>query len=73
MQSDREDEHTDIASHVTPGLALSAGDQPFYLSVDAVNYAALDHLVHFTSKASVCKVSSLCANSCVIVLVVGQS
>ena len=56
MQSDREDEHMDIASHVTPGLALSAGDQPFYLNTGAVNYAALDHLVHFTSKVSEFKV-----------------
>ena len=49
MQADRVDEHTHIASHVTPGHALLNGVPQFLFSQDALNYAALDQLVGFTT------------------------
>ena len=50
MQAAHVDEHAQIARHVTPGLALSSGQPPFFLSRDAINYAALDYLVGLTGK-----------------------
>ena len=47
------DEHKQLASHVTPGHVLSSGQNPFFLSRDAVNFAALDYLVGFTGKVHV--------------------
>ena len=48
MQSAHIDEHEQLASHVSPGHALSIGLPPFFLSRDAVNFAALDYLVGLT-------------------------
>ena len=50
MQLAHIDEHEQLASHVTPGHALSIGQAPFFLSRDAVNFAALDYLVGLTGK-----------------------
>ena len=50
MQSAHIDEHEQLASHVTPGHALSSGQPPFFLSSDAVNFATLDYLVGLTGK-----------------------
>ena len=53
MQPAHIDEHEQLVSHVTPGHALSSGQAPFFLSRDAVNFAALDYLVGFTGKVCV--------------------
>ena len=53
MQAAHVDEHEQLASHVTPGHALSVGQPPFFLSRDAVNFAALDYLVGLTGKVKV--------------------
>ena len=52
METDCADEHARIASHVTPGHALSVGHSPFYFNNDAINFATLDYLIHFTEKVS---------------------
>ena len=49
MQADHRAEYEDIASHLTPGHALSTGS-PFYFNNDAINMAALDQLINFTEK-----------------------
>ena len=53
MQLAHIDEHEQLASHVTPGHALSVGQPPFFLSRDAVNFASLDYLVGLTGKVRV--------------------
>ena len=53
MQLAHIDEHEQLASHVTPGHALSVGQPLFFLSRDAVNFAALDYLVGLTGKVRV--------------------
>ena len=53
MQAAHVDEHEQIASHVAPGHALLSGQPPFFLSRDAVNFAALDYLVGFAGKVGV--------------------
>lgn len=50
MQMKHVDDHVDIAGHLTPCHALTTGPSPFYFNSDAVNFAALDHLINFTSK-----------------------
>ena len=52
MQTDRADEHMHVAGHVTPCHALTTGHSPFYFNSDAINYAALDHLISFTKTVS---------------------
>ena len=52
MQAEHADEYADVASHMTPGHALTLGFPLFYLNNDAVNMAALDYLVNFTEKVS---------------------
>ncbi len=54
MQVAHIDEHEQLASHVSPGHALSIEQSPFFLSRDAVNFAALDCLVGLTGKVGVC-------------------
>jgi len=60
MSREHEDEHTDVASHICPGLSLSVAKQPiqppYFLNSDALNYAMLDHLTHFTSTVRECTV-----------------
>ena len=53
MQADHVDEHEQLASHVTPSHALSSGQSPFFLSRDALNFAALDYLIGLTGKVCV--------------------
>lgn len=53
MQLAHIDEHEQLASHVTPGHALSVGQPPFFLSRDAINFASLDYLVGLTGKVRV--------------------
>ena len=41
MDSSHVDEHAHVAGHMTPGHALQSQDPSFFLSKDAVNFAAL--------------------------------
>ena len=50
MQADHAAEYKSIASHVSPGHALSMRPLPFYFNNDAVNMAALDYLISFMEK-----------------------
>ena len=50
MQADHVDEHEQIASLVTPCHALSHSQPPFFLTSDAVNFAALDYLTGLSGK-----------------------
>ena len=52
MQAAHADEHEQLVSHVSPGHALSVRQPPFFLSRDAVNFAALDYLIGLTGKVS---------------------
>ena len=64
MQVAHIDEHEQLASHVTPGHALSFGQAPFFLSRDAVNFAALDYLVGLAGKVCVCEREIVCVYTC---------
>ncbi len=50
MRSEHEDELEDVASHLCPGFTLAIRQQPYFLNVDALNYAMIDHLTEFSSK-----------------------
>ena len=50
MQPAQSDEHAHIASHVTPGHALTNSHPPFFLNPEALNFAALDYLTDFITK-----------------------
>ena len=50
LRSTNSEELSHIASHILPGYILSSPSPPFYLGPQAVNYAALDYLIDFTSK-----------------------
>ena len=54
MQAENSADFKDIASHMTPGHALSS-DTPYFFNNDAINMAALDNLIHFTEKVLVLK------------------
>lgn len=53
MDSSRLDEHAHIASHMIPGHALPSQDPPYFLTREAVDFAALDYLTGFIRKVSV--------------------
>ena len=50
MQPAQSDEHIHIASHVTPGHALTSSHPPFFLNPEALNFAALNYLTDFIAK-----------------------